>query len=122
MTNPDFYMASSEGQLAAVHKCFKIKRLHLKDRDDLLLIHIEPPLSGIRYNISSEEIDNIMIATRHRGETLFPIAKWPVSVYVLVPLIDDPEKVDELKENEYKLIAWAEIYRTELAAISYEQH
>jgi len=122
MINPDFYMASSEGHLAAVHKCFKIKRLHLKDRDDLLLIHIEPPLLGIRYNLPHEEIDNLMIASRHRGETLFPIAKWPVSVYVLVPLIDDLEEMNELKENEYKLIAWAEIYQTELAALSYEQH
>jgi hypothetical protein len=50
---------------------------------------------------------------------LFPIKKWPIDVYVLLPLINNPEDVEVLQENECKLIAWAEIHQTELSAISY---
>ncbi|MEO7841272.1 MAG: hypothetical protein ABIU06_18170 [Anaerolineales bacterium] len=118
MTKPDFYMTSSEGYMPAVYKCFSIKRLRLMDRNDLLLIRIEPSLSGTRYKLPNTEIDKIFIASRHRGESLFQIKKWPVSVYVLAPLTEQSEEMEELKENECKLIAWAEIYQTESSAIS----
>lgn len=118
MSSPDFYITSSEGYLPTVHKCFSLKRLRLINRDDLLLIRIEPSLLGRSYDLPTEEMDKIVIASRQRGMTLFPITKWPTMVYVLALLIKDPENIEELKENECKLIAWAEIYQTELDAIS----
>lgn len=118
MTEPDFYITSSEGHMPTVHKCFRLKRLRLMKRNDLLLIRIEPPLFGRQYNFPVEELDKIVIASRHNGTTLFPITKWPTYVYVLAIQKDELETLDELRESDYKLIAWAEIYQTELEAIS----
>jgi hypothetical protein len=88
------------------------------NRDDLLLIRIEPPLLGRQYNLPIDEVEKIVIASRHRGMTLFPNTKWPAAVYVLALLRDNTETTKELKENECRLIAWADIYQTELDAIS----
>jgi hypothetical protein len=85
-------------------------------RDDLLLIRIDPPLIGQKYGLGEHDIDLVLIATRHLGETLFPIDSWPVYVHVARPLVDVPEKHDKLSTDQYESVAWAELYPTEDAA------
>jgi len=110
--------SSDDYNIQSIYKCFVIKRLTVMTRDDLLLIHIEPSLSGKPYKLPTESIDKIIIACHLSGQSLFPITKWPTHVYVLAPLISELENIQELKENECKLIAWAAIYQTESAAIN----
>lgn len=111
-----FFMTSSEdSKLKQLRRCIPIKRFHAPNRDDYLLIRVTPPLEGHWYGISSGNITELVIATRHKGVSLFPVKKWPVSVYVLRPLINDPEHKDTLRDDELTLIGWAEIYDSQLS-------
>jgi len=114
-TLPDFYMASTEdNRLNQLRRCHPIKRIHAKRRDDYLLIRISPPLDGHNYGTSGGQISELVIATRHKGVSLFPIIKWPIAVYVLRVLIENPEEHDVLTDEDLALIGWAEIYDSQL--------
>jgi hypothetical protein len=54
-----------------------------------------------------------IVPPKHIGSSLFPINKWPAFVYVARPLIENPELRDKLQDDEFELIAWAELYRNE---------
>ena len=111
---PDFFLGSNESDfLRDRRECYVIKRIHAVRRDDYLLIKIKPPLDLHARGVPEGETDRLIIASRHKGETLFPVEKWPLAVYVLLPQNEDPEKRLMLKDNEISLIGWAEIYKTE---------
>lgn len=85
-------------------------------RDVLLLVRVEPPLVGQPYGLGGRDIDTVLVATRHEGDSLFPIHKWPVFVHVARLLIENPETREQIHDNEFEAIAWAELYATEAAA------
>jgi hypothetical protein len=114
MSEPDFYLASTEGyELEEPRRCWQIKRLTTDGRSDLMLVKIEPPLIGQKYGLGARDIDIVLVATRHQGASLFPINEWPLYVHVARPLVENPELRDDLRPNEFESIAWAELYRTE---------
>jgi hypothetical protein len=82
-------------------------------RDDLLLVRIDPPLIGQKYGLGERDIELVLVATRHKGSSLFPITEWPVFVHVARMLVEDPVHYDRLEKGQYESIAWAELYRTE---------
>jgi hypothetical protein len=111
--SPDFYLTSSEGYaLTQPHECRKIKRISTGCRNDLLLIKIEPPLIGQQYGLGDKDIDDLIIATRFQGDSLFPVKKWPVYVHLARPLIKGIENIDYIRDDEFEVIAWAELYPT----------
>jgi hypothetical protein len=85
-------------------------------RDDLLLVQVEPPLIGQYYGLGDQDIDALIVATRHKGDSLFPIDRWPVFVHVARLLINKSGVIDQIRDNQYESIAWAELYPTEEAA------
>ena len=112
--HPDFYLASSEGyDMAEPRRCWIIKRLTTGQRDDLLLIRIEPPLIGQKYGLGGKDINQVIVATRHQGASLFPVKVWPVFVHVVRPLIENSQDRESLHDGEFESIAWAELYRSE---------
>jgi hypothetical protein len=114
MHKADFFLASSEGYgLTEPRSCKRIKRVRSDNRDDLLLVKIEPPLIGQPFGLGERNIDTLLIATRHKGDSLFPISRWPIYVHVARLLIDNPERRDQIHDNEFESIAWAELYRTQ---------
>ena len=114
MRPADFYLASSEGYgMDVPRRAWRVKRLFAPDRDDLLLVEIDPPLVGQQYGLGDRDIDLVVVASKHEGSSLFPITKWPAFVYVARPLIENPELRDKLQNDEFELIAWAGLYRTE---------
>jgi hypothetical protein len=111
---PDFFMVVGESPgLVQQLKCYRIKRFRATRRDDYLLIQVSPPVDGQRYGVP-KLIDELVIAARHKGISLFPVRKWPVEVYVLRVLIDNPVERDLLKDEELALIDWATIYDSQL--------
>lgn len=118
--HPDFYLASSEhgGDLAEPRKVWCIKRMRGDHWDDFLLVRVDPPLWGGDQpgGVPARYLDKLVLATRHFDASLFPIRKWPVYVFVMVPLVDDVEQRDVIHDDEAVLLAWAELYRTERAA------
>jgi hypothetical protein len=117
MDSPDCFLASSEGYgLEEPRSCKRIKRVRSDTRDDLLLVKVDPPLIGQRYGAGGGEIDTLLVATRRKSDSLFPIRAWPVFVHVARLLIASPEKREQIHDNEFESIAWAELYRTEAEA------
>lgn len=118
MTTPDFYLASTEGYgFRTPRRCWRIRRLSAPERNDLLLIRIDPPLIGQKYGLGNQDIDCVIIATRHKESSLFPITVWPVYIHVARLLIDLPDDKSELLATEFESIGWAELYETEKNAL-----
>ncbi|MEK7381720.1 MAG: hypothetical protein AAB262_00355 [Elusimicrobiota bacterium] len=114
MNIPDFYLASTESKrFEHPRRCRALKRVCSESRDDLLLIQIEPPLIGQDYGLGSNDINVVAVATRHMGDSLFPIQSWPVYVHVARILTRSPAESEHFKDAELEAIAWAELYRTE---------
>jgi hypothetical protein len=113
MRDPDFYLASTDYyNLESPRRVWQLKRMAGLGRDDLLLVRIDPPIID-GFGSDAESIDTVVLATRHEGGTLFPVAQWPVFVYVLRPTIDNVEDRDTLRKGEFRNVAWAELYKTE---------
>lgn len=91
----------------------RLKRLASESRDDLLLIEIDPPLPGQKYGLGNRDLDVVVVATRHRDASLFPINEWPVSVHVAHVLTDNLRTRNTVREEELESIAWAELYKSE---------
>jgi hypothetical protein len=111
---PDFYLSSHDIEPPlSPRRCYAIKRLRGKVRDDYLLIRIDPPLIGQPYGMGGRDIDQVIVATRHEGASLFPIRDWPVFVHVARPLIEHPEQRDHVAFYEMQNIIWGELYKTQ---------
>jgi hypothetical protein len=111
---PDLIMVSSEFRfLEDPRRCWSVKRFPTDWRpDDLLLLKIDPPFSGDIVGVEAS-IDSVIVATRHLGSTLFPVNESPVYVHVAISLVPQPESRERLAANETKVIAWAELYRSQ---------
>jgi hypothetical protein len=117
MKDPDFYLASTDSYtLENPRGVWQLKRMSGLGRDDLLLVKIDPPMID-GFGSDAESIDTVVLATRHQGGSLFPITRWPVSVYVLRLTIDNVEDCDSLQKGEFRNIAWAELYQSEQDAL-----
>jgi hypothetical protein len=116
MQAPDFYLSSTEQyDLEQPRRCWRVKRFPTDWRaDDLLLVKIDPPVIGQGYGLGRRDIDLVVLATRHRGRTLFPISEWPIYVHVARPLIESPELRERVDPDELELIAWAQLDQNEM--------
>lgn len=108
---PDFYLVSSEGPLIGqLRLCFILQRVQYATRKDCLLISISPPIDGRRY--SRGDIDNVVLASRFKGDTLFPPNRWPLDVYVLRFSGTDTQERKVYEVGELINMAWGEIYKS----------
>ncbi len=109
VTPQTLYLLSTEGYgMRVPYRCSAVGRLKGEDRDDYLLLRIEPPLSG---GMETPLDQQILVATRHQGHGLFPIESWPAYVYVgrlLVPYVGQ----ERVSNDEMELVTWAQLYAT----------
>jgi hypothetical protein len=113
MKDPDFYLASSDSyNLAISRRVWGVKRMSIPKRNDVLLARIDPPISNREHGGNYSNIDLVLLVTRHKGTSLFPVSEWPLSVYVVRPLVNVEDR-DSLNLDEFENIAWAALYRTE---------
>lgn len=107
----DFYLCLNEGA-GEPRACWIKGRRRYGDRDDCMLVAIEPPVIGQTYGLGSEDIYHLLLATRWEGQTLWPISHWPTHVYVLRPL--DKSVIDQpaIDSAQAQLIEWGELHRT----------
>jgi len=120
---PDFFL-STAGEyepLAAPRSCWSKGRLRDEIRDDYMLIDIEPSLDSQCLSLVPSDITSLVISSRHRGQTLFPISEWPSFVYV--SRILDSEILASLtfSRAQVELIAWGVLFRTLQEASSHAE-
>jgi hypothetical protein len=106
-----FYLCLNEG--AGEPKACWIKgRRRYADRDDCMLVAVEPPVIGQPYGLGSEDIYHLLLATRLQGQTLWPISQWPIHAYVLRLLSKSAIDQPEIDQSQAQLIEWGELHRT----------
>jgi hypothetical protein len=114
----DVFLSSSEGyDLETPRRCKFRGWLTSNYRDDLMLVSIEPPVIGQKYGLGGSDIDEVVIASRHKGESLRNVARLPISVHVArlrEPLAPGQRTIDEATLVS---IAWADVYGSEEEAL-----
>ena len=78
----DFYLISEERrQPYEPRACRLIRRLRSEIRDDMALVEVAPRFDRWTY-CSEGDVQQVVLAARHQGESLFPVTEWGESVYV----------------------------------------
>lgn len=109
----DFYLASHDYVSSPEPRsCQVLRRARGPSRDDYMVVAVTPPLPGHIYKEASD-IQELVLASRFAGTTLFPITEWPMHVYIW-RFRDKTavQQLDMLEENDLELSGRGELYRT----------
>jgi hypothetical protein len=113
--DPDFFLSAAgemRGELSVLRSCWRKDRLRDGVRDDYMLVEIEPPISGQRYGLMDSDITKLILSTRLKGFSLFPITSWPCEVYVARILDRTVVQSRTFNREQVELIGWATIFRS----------
>jgi hypothetical protein len=77
-----------------------------------MLCEIIPALIGQTYGLGERDINEIIIASRHKNYSIFSISEWPVYVHVARLTSDIPIEKFTIAQNDCESIGWAEIYES----------
>jgi hypothetical protein len=115
---PDFYLSSSEhrGDLARVRGVRRGPRLAGPHDAEYLLASVEPPIIGQQFGLGGKDIDLVVLSPHYEGDSLFPVRRYPLHVYIYRMQNADAAKKERLDAKDVELIAWGEVYSTEEAA------
>ena len=81
---PDFFLISGERSDPIVATaCWREGRLSDGNRDDYMLVSIDPPIVGQKYGLGATNINNLILSAHLLGVALFPITRWPCFVNVM---------------------------------------
>jgi hypothetical protein len=110
--DPIFYLttAGEYKLLSKPRSCWCVRRLRDANRDDYMIVTIDPPLIGQPFGLGGGDVTTLLLSTRHQGFSLYPVTEWPTNVYVA--RIVDPQVFDaeSFTPEQVQLIAWGEIF------------
>jgi len=110
---PDYFLSSSEGYgLESPRACYVQRALAGRANDVYVLVMIDPPLPGQKYDRGDDDIRELVLATRHQGQSIYPVSEWPLYVHVAIPIEDIDATRSEIATEDLQLVGWGEIYRT----------
>ena len=109
---PVFFLTTA-GEYKLLSKpraCRFIRRLRDVNRDDYMLVKIDPPLIGQSFGLGGDDVAELLLSTRHQGFSLFPAHQGPMEVYVA--RVVDPAVLtgESFTRDQVQLIAWGTIY------------
>lgn len=93
---PDFVLACNGIEAA----CRFIDRVAALGRDDLMLASVSPAIPG---PLGAAKFEEVVLAPRQAGETLFPVRAWPLAVYVC------HLRPTSRGASQLEVIAWGEL-------------
>lgn len=105
----DFTLVSTELRNGyEPRQCRILKRLASEILDDLALVEIEPPLPGEVYG-EKRSVRRLVLGARHEGETLFPVTRLPMAVYICVVNDVPEEPPDSIRSEDLRIVDFGEI-------------
>jgi hypothetical protein len=112
--DPTFFLTSTEARPTLVpRKCWIVERLWSDERKDYFLrIRIQPPIAGRPIGLDQEVVDEVVIATRHKGTSLSPISELPIYVYVCYMINSQIQNTGQVSSKDLQIILIGEIYET----------
>lgn len=109
----DFFLNPTDsGDLSELRACFVKGRLKDAFRDDYMLVEITPPIIGQKYGLGGRDISQVILATRHKGYTLFPVTEWPAFVYIIRILDENILTTMQFSANQVEMILWGVIHKS----------
>jgi len=79
----------------------------------MMWVMIDPPINGQPFGLGGSDIDELVLATRHEGQTLFPISEWPSYVHCARIVSGQPRKDGFVSQKSLAVIDWGALYPTE---------
>lgn len=112
METESYYLSSLESsKFEPSRKCEFLVRLRLTTGKPCVLVRISPPVSLPEYNLA-DDIDTLVLVSRHEGQDIFAIQEFPFFVFIARPLIDNIQSRDIIFKDDLQILAWGELYRT----------
>lgn len=106
-----YYLSSLESALfEPTRECHFIKILSFDTGKECALVKLNPPVVG--QSFVAGDIEYVVLANRHEGNSLFPIREFPCFVFITRPLITNILDVQSIKKSDLEILAWGELYRT----------
>jgi hypothetical protein len=96
--------------LADPRACWPRARLRDNIRDDYMLVDIAPSLLGQALGLGNRDVTQLLLAARHRGQTLYPVSEWPLFVYVARIVDNEVLKSHAFTSRQIQPIAWGAIF------------
>jgi hypothetical protein len=108
-----FFLSASGDSLALAspRECWEIQRAQGTDRREYMLISIEPPYRAPQ-GVGYRDIYKVVIASRFKNRSLYPITSWPCHVDVFLAAHDDIDKMIEIDPARLRKLSWAMLFRT----------
>jgi hypothetical protein len=86
-------------------------------RNDYMLVRIKPSFCDERS--SPKEIDRLILSTRLKPCSLYPITEWPCHVYVMRILDESILQTAQFTRQQVEIIAWGALFQTLKQAQNY---
>lgn len=114
----DFFLSSSDSsELNALPRaCTRVGVVRMSNGAAGVVVDLDPPLVGEMYKSEKESISRVVLVVRFGNGNIERPEEWPIYVYVLDPTIDDVASRTELREGEYEIAAWGDVFATVAAA------
>jgi hypothetical protein len=112
--NHIYFLTSTEYQPTLIpRKSWIIDKLWSEERQDFFLhLQIDPPIIGRKVGIKQDIINEVVIATRHRSTSLYPLEKLPISVYICHIINNEIKQIGKVSAKDLEIIMIGEIYDT----------
>ncbi|HEY3988705.1 MAG TPA: hypothetical protein VGM02_05355 [Acidobacteriaceae bacterium] len=109
MTQAEFDLRFVEGFHAEdLRRCEWVKKIAVEQGVEGMLVRVFPPYSGAKYGLR-EDISLLVLTPKYQDDSLWDFNDWPKDVYVLLPLIEEPESREILAQSETQKIAFGEL-------------
>ncbi len=113
MSKTIYYISSNEYDIFdTVRKCTFLKKLHFNTGNECVLAEVEPPVIGQEYGFGGENFKYLILSQRHGDNPVFAISRFPCSVHVCFPTIDDIFEKKIITMDDLYHAVWGELYRT----------
>jgi hypothetical protein len=104
-----YFLASTElRDPYPARECRIVRRLRSEVQDDLALAEISPPLPRDVYE-TPEDVNSLIIAARHRGQSLFSISELPLPIYICMLKGQCAPESDTIVSADLSILDWGEL-------------
>ena len=110
---PSFFLttAGEYKLLSQPRACWFIRRLKDVNRDDYMVVKIDPPLIGQSFGLGRLDITELLLSTRHQGFSLFSTFQGPMEVYVARFTCQLAPTAEIFERDHVQLIAWGTVFK-----------
>ena len=113
MRTRKYYLSSMDSlSFEQTRECVFVRELHFASGKECFLVRVSPPVIGQGYGLGGQDIEYLVLASRHAGQPVDPIGASPCFVHIARPLNDGVCTKDTLETSDVEVIAWGEVYRT----------